>query len=441
MATEPAPAPVQPPSPDRPHRAALATRRACLQAGLATLAGLGAGQTDSHAAPSRTTDKLHQAAPQLLATWQEAAQHRVGLWQARGQRLHPGAALNLPTRAHGLLAEPGGSLLVVARRPGDWLLRWHPAGAAQRTSPATGTRRAQAQTQWCWMDDDQRLNGHVVRHPQRPWLITTETDRASGQGRLGVRHADTLIKWAEWSSHGLDPHQLLHSPEPLGPWPAGTLLVANGGIPSQAERGRARLPQAEMDPSLVALHPDTGALLGQWRLPDPRLSIRHLAWQPAGPGRSPLLGIALQAEHDDPVLRAQAPVLACWDGSHLWVPEALSPAATQPLQGYGGDICALPGGGFAVSCPRAAVLACFDHQGQLTLTLAQPQACALARWGEQVWSGGQPQVLRLAPPQAGPGAQPAAQISAWHWPGATGVGSAGVGPGQALQLDNHWLAL
>jgi hypothetical protein len=36
------------------------------------------------------------------------------------------AALDVPTRAHGVWAEAGGTLLAVARRPGDWLLRWRP---------------------------------------------------------------------------------------------------------------------------------------------------------------------------------------------------------------------------------------------------------------------------------------------------------------------------
>ena len=50
-----------------------------------------------------------------------------------------------------------------------------------------------------------------------------------------------------------------------------------------------------MNSSLVRLDGDTGALLGRWRLHDPRLRLRHLAGHP---GRK-VLGIALQAEHDD----------------------------------------------------------------------------------------------------------------------------------------------
>ena len=60
-----------------------------------------------------------------------------------------------------------------------------------------------------------------------------------------------------------------------------------------------------MDASLVALHPGNGELLGQWRLADPYLSMRHLAWD----ARHQRLGIALQAEHPLPRPAGKRP---CW---------------------------------------------------------------------------------------------------------------------------------
>jgi hypothetical protein len=107
-----------------------------------------------------------------------------------------------------------------------------------------------------------------------------------------------------------------------------------------------------MDSSIVRLQPAAqGALDGQWRLTDTRLSLRHLCWGPQvawQPARR-WLGIALQAEHDDPSTRAQAPVLALFDGQQLQVQPL--PAGTA-LAGYGGDI-GCDGQHFAVSCPRA----------------------------------------------------------------------------------------
>lgn len=65
------------------------------------------------------------------------------------------------------------------------------------------------------------------------------------------------------------------------------------------------------------------------------------------PASAPLLGIALQVEHDDPVQRRDAPVLALWDGQVLQL-------ANRTVAGAGcaGDIAPGPGGGFIVSGQR-----------------------------------------------------------------------------------------
>ncbi|QBK04562.1 DUF1513 domain-containing protein [Hylemonella gracilis] len=335
----------------------------------------------------------HQGAT-LLAAWRHEAQEFIGLVGLDDAAWRVHQQLALPTRAHGLWAEADGAFLAVARRPGDWLLRWRPAGDAAGLA-AEGT------TQWLWIEDDRRFNGHVIASAEHAGesrtgrtLWTTETELEDGQGLLGVRDAATLEKRAEWSTHGRDPHQLLALPRAVGRFAAGTLMVANGGIPTLPETGRAklldqRLKQQRMDASLVALHPGTGALLGQWRLADPFLSIRHLAFN-ASAGR---LGIALQAEHSDPQARQAAPVLAVWDGRALREVDAV-PRGQSALQGYGGDIVALPpamaGGGFAISCARADALALFDADGRWRATLPYPGAYALAGRADQVWLGAPP---------------------------------------------------
>jgi hypothetical protein len=359
----------------------------------------------------------------LLAAWRHEAQEYIGLVGLEAASWHVRRQLALPTRAHGLWAQADGAYLAVARRPGDWLLRWRPQGDAPRSTE-------QGATQWLWVEDDRRFNGHVIASTERAQegrpgrtLWTTETELEDGQGLLGVRDAATLEKRAEWSTHGRDPHQLLALPRAVGRFAAGTLMVANGGIPTLPETGRAklldpRLQQQRMDASLVALHPGTGKLLGQWRLPDPYLSIRHLAFD-AHTGR---LGLALQAEHPDVQDRQAAPVLAVWDGKTLRTAEA-QPA----LHGYGGDIVALPpamSGGFAVSCARADALALFDAGGRWRETLLYPGAYALAGRANQVLLGGEPDILRMV----GPGPHPPTEslrrgqagLSDWHW-------------------DNHWV--
>lgn len=351
--------------------------------------------------------RADRASDTLLAAWQQRDEQHIGLLSVGDAQWSVQRSLVVPTRAHGLWAEAGGSVLAVARRPGDWLLRWQ---------PVTG------HTQWHWIGEDRRFNGHVIARGDGAALWTTETDLDTAQGRLGVREARSLEKTAEWSTHGMDPHQLLALPQAVGGLPAGTLMVANGGIPTLPETGRSKRALGRMDSSLVALHPDTGALLGQWQLEDPYLSIRHLAFDPV----SGTLGIALQAEHPpghpDPQARAAAPVLALWDGRTLRACER-----QPPLAGYGGDICALPtaaGGGFAVSCPRANRVALFNARAVWQRSVAHTEACALAATPTQWWlAGTQGQAGLLH------GAQPGAV------PGHTRFAERGPAP----QLDNHWV--
>lgn len=256
----------------------------------------------------------------LGAAWRganEDSAHRVGVLEVDWERrlLRIAGATNVPSRPHGLLPEAGGGLLAVALRPGRWLMRLDGDGRVVHRIDITDEPLPR------------RFDGHVVAGADGRALYTTETDTRTGAGRIGVRDAASLRKLDDWPSHGLEPHQLLLDP-------AGALVVANGGIRRGADDRKLDLDR--MDASLVRVDGRSGALLGHWRLPDPRLSIRHLAW-----GHDGLLGVALQAEHDDPAQRRAAPALAVWDGERL---------ATPPGgEGYAGDIAGAPGGGFVIS--------------------------------------------------------------------------------------------
>ena len=322
----------------------------------------------------------------FVAAWaDEANRQHLGVVRAHGNSLQIVRSIEIPGRAHGLLVEPAGTVLAVARRPGDWVLRW---------SPSTGA------AQWFACASDRSFTGHLLRDPTGACLYSAETDLDSGQGLIAVRDARTLEPRAEWPTHGIDPHQFILDAD-------GSLLVVNGGVPTRPETGRAKVDLGRMDPSLVRLSPDNGALLGQWRLPDPRLSIRHLARHADGG-----LGIALQAEHDDAQVRAAAPVLALFDGA------ALRTADTpQPLAGYGGDIAA-SASGFMVSVPRAGGVARWNRDGQWAGFTPLAEACSLASVGDQVWAGGRSQVA-----ECGEGTEPQRRATV------------------SLRLDNHWVAL
>lgn len=320
----------------------------------------------------------------MAAAWRADDGERIGLVGAHPDGWRILRQLTVPTRAHGLLVEGPDRYLAVARRPGDWVLRWDGQGR---------------ELAWAWTDPGRAFNGHVIASPDGRWLYTTETDLDTGAGLIGVRERESLEKVDEWSTGGLDPHELLLDS-------AGRLMVANGGIPTLPETGRLKIGLERMDASLVRLSCDTGEITGQWKLDDRRLSLRHVAWC------GDQLGIALQAEHAEPDRRAAAPVLARFDGRALAVCEA-DPSAR--FAGYGGDVAATIDG-WAVSCPRVGRIALWRADGRWDGTLALDEACALAGGEGRLWIGGRHQVLTR---------QHDGRVAASDLP--------------ALRLDNHWV--
>lgn len=319
----------------------------------------------------------------LLAAWQlPNGGYQVGVLNAAGL----GAALSytvttavdLPTRPHGLMHLQGDEYLVIARRPGDWLLRLNIRSG---------------ETSRVWQEEDRHLNGHSAVYGD--WLYTTETDVLGGTGVLAVRNRHTFELLDVWPTLGKDPHEMLVLPKGGLGIDEPFLLVANGGIPTHADMGRTQLNQLPMDSSLVALHPRTGKVFNQWALSDTRLSLRHMAVHASG-----VVGIAMQAHHGNAALRDAAPVLAFLDENGL---RTVNESAG--VKGYAGDIVATPQG-FVISCTKNNSAGQFDVQGNLLHSRAENAPCALAADGEQVW-----------------------------------LGSSAVEFSRPLELDNHWLLI
>jgi hypothetical protein len=276
----------------------------------------------------------------------------VGVWQQTGDTFEIAARRVVPTRPHGLAQLPGGDLLAVARRPGLWLQRWSPDGQLKREA---------------WAEPGRHFNGHVLPSADGRVVYSTEQTHDEGAGCVALRDPDTLELRNEWPTGGTDTHQLLRVGDQL--------FVANGGVPTRPETGRAKQNLPAMDSSLVVFDLRSGQRRGPWRLADPRLSLRHLAWH----ATSGTLGIALQAEHDDPAQRAAAPLLALFDGESL---RAVAPPADRPAvgAGYAGDIAATAEG-FVLSASRAGALLGWSQRDGWTAPVPLGEVCALVTSG------------------------------------------------------------
>ncbi|MDO5103240.1 MAG: DUF1513 domain-containing protein [Lautropia sp.] len=261
--------------------------------------------------------------PRLAATWLQGTRHHVGLLKPEAGGMRVLKAVALPSRAHAVIPQPDGRVLVVARRPGDWMMRVDFSG---RHAP-----------QWCWSDGSTCFNGHVIATTDGKRLLASETDLDTGEGLLGVYAADTLELIERWPVAGIDPHQMIEGRD-------GALWVAVGGIEIRRETGRLKYGLDRMDSFLARLDPISGEIRQRWHLPDKRLGLRHLA--ETADGR---IGIALQAEHADPEARQRAPVLAVLDPREgiqtIELPQGVACA------GYGGSIAGA-GSRLFVSCPR-----------------------------------------------------------------------------------------
>lgn len=307
-------------------------------------------------------------------------------------------AVALPTRPHGLVPEAGGGLLVNGVRPGTWLLRCDGNGKVTEQVDVTAESASV------------RLSGHIAVGAEH--LYTTEIDYRNDQGRIGVRDRRTLKKVDEWASGGIEPHQALLDD-------AGNLVVANGGVPRTLADKKFDLQR--MDSSLVRLDGRDGHLLGQWKLDDARLSQRHIAWNRAPADGKTYLGIAMQAEHDDPARRAAAPNLAVFDGDRLFTPTRVNDG-----HGYAGDITAAYTGGFVLSSNKAGVAQLW-HPGEpdkLTAIVELRDAYAVTDWPGPRPGGGVLVSTGAGLVRWHPAAKPA--FLAWPKP---------------MALDNHWVLM
>ena len=209
----------------------------------------------------------------------------VAVLSERRELVH---AVALPERGHDVTFDPGsGKSVVFARQPGTFMTVFDHAGRSEPTTIASVEGR--------------HFFGHGVFSPDGSLLYATENDFDNAAGVVGVYDArNGFSRVGEFATHGVGPHEMVLLSD------GRTLAIANGGIETHPDFGRAKLNIATMKPSFVLIDRLTGDLIEKHELPPAlhQLSIRHMdvdadgtVWfgcQYEGPAseRPPLVGMA-----------------------------------------------------------------------------------------------------------------------------------------------------
>jgi len=251
------------------------------------------------------------------------------------------ASIDLPDRGHDItISREAGRGVVFARQPGTFALVFDPSG---RDAPVTLTSV-----------EGRHFYGHGVFSPDGRLLYATESDFEAAQGVIGIYDAsDGYRRIGEFPTYGTGPHEMLLMPDGV------TFVIANGGIETHPDFGRAELNIETMDPSVVFVDRRDGRLVGQLRLEAGlhQLSIRHMAID--GRGRAWFGCQYKGAPADSPQLVGYATM----DGAIELV--ELPPGTLADLRNYVGSVAASADGTtIAVSSPQGDLLVAIDAEGR-----------------------------------------------------------------------------
>lgn len=264
---------------------------------------------------------------------------------------------SLPARAHHVEHHPKSPLLaVVGRRPETFIdvVNYQEKRLVKRIQASPG----------------QHFYGHAVFTDNGRFLISTENEVHSGKGLISIRDAyDDFQITNQFYSGGIGPHELKVMPD------QETLIVANGGIQTHPEQGRAKLNLDRMHPSLAYLHLPSGKLLEQVFMPEERhqLSIRHFDINHQGH-----VAIGLQYQGDK---RDDVPLVAFHKRGHQLELVRAPAAVNAAMKQYCGSVRFDQSGEYAaISSPRGNLVT-FWHPAKATFTdhIKSRDGCGVAR--------------------------------------------------------------
>ncbi|MEM6461592.1 MAG: DUF1513 domain-containing protein [Pseudomonadota bacterium] len=171
------------------------------------------------------------------------------------------AKIPLPARGHDVTHHTAtGNAVVFARRPG--------------TIAVAFDRQMRHPPREITASPGRHFYGHGVFSSDGRLLYASENDFDNAEGVIGVYDVGAAYRRVgEFPSGGTGPHDMLLIDN------GRTLAIANGGIETHPDFGRAKLNISTMQPNLSFVDPENGSIVERQALPQTlhQLSIRHLA--------------------------------------------------------------------------------------------------------------------------------------------------------------------
>lgn len=292
------------------------------------------------------------------AVYATAFQRRDGAYGAAilsedGRILHTVA---LPDRGHDVTFDPVSRRSVVfARQPGTFATIFDHTG---RSAPVTINSVA-----------GRHFYGHGAFSPDGRLLYATENDFDNAAGMVGVYDAsDGFQRLGEFPTHGVGPHELLLLDD------GRTLAIANGGIETHPDFGRAKLNIPTMKPSLVFVDRVSGDVIERHELPATlhKLSIRHMDADASG-------DVWFGCQHEGPESEQPLLIGSARRGKELALLE-MEDGVLAGFRNYIGSVAAnREAGTLAVSSPEGNAFAIIDTaKRKVVETRDLTEVCGLA---------------------------------------------------------------